>query len=118
MPSINQWAIYRATLDPVLGSEQRGTRPVVVISHDDFNHLMPTVTILPMTSQKPGRRLYPNEVLLPAGTANLPVASLVLIHQIRTVAQERLSSCYGVINDCQLQQAIIRDLQVHLPYGP
>jgi mRNA interferase MazF len=115
--TITQWAIYRASLDPVIGSEQRGTRPVVVISHDDFNRLMPTVTILPLTSHKSGRRVYPNEVLLPSGTAGLSVASLVSVHQIRTIAKSRLSLCYGVIDDLQLRQAIIRALQVHLPYG-
>jgi mRNA interferase MazF len=115
--TVTQWAIYRATLDPVIGSEQRGTRPVLVISHNDFNRLMPTVTILPLTSHKPGRRVYLNEVLLPSGTAGLPSASLGLVHQIRTVAKSRLSTYYGVIDDIQLRQAIIRALQVHLPYG-
>jgi len=93
--TVTQWAVYRATLDPVIGSEQRGTRPVLVISQDDFNRLMPTVTILPLTSHKPGRRVYPNEVLLPPGTASLPSASLVLVHQIRTIAKSRLSTYYG-----------------------
>ena len=117
MSIITQWAVYRASLDPVIGSEQRGTRPVVVSSHDDFNRLMPTITVLPLTSHKAGRRVYPHEVLLPSGTAGLSAASLVLVHQIRTVAKSRLSICYGVIDDPQLQQAIIRALQVHLPYG-
>lgn len=39
MPDILQWAVYRATLDPVVGSEQRGTRPVLVVSHEAFHRL-------------------------------------------------------------------------------
>lgn len=56
-----QWHIFRATLDPVTGSEQRGTRPVLVVSDEDFNELMPVVTILPLTSRKPGRSSIPTK---------------------------------------------------------
>jgi len=43
------WAIFIANLNPVKGSEQRGNRPVLVISDEDFNQTMPVVTILPLT---------------------------------------------------------------------
>ncbi|MGH9339941.1 MAG: type II toxin-antitoxin system PemK/MazF family toxin [Acidobacteriota bacterium] len=46
----------------MVGSEQAGTRPVLVISDQDFNQLMPVITVLPLTSRKPGRKIYPNEV--------------------------------------------------------
>jgi mRNA interferase MazF len=64
--SIKKWHIYRADLDPVVGSEQGKTRPVVVISEDEINDLLNIVNVLPVTSRKPERNIYPNEVLLEA----------------------------------------------------
>ena len=45
-----QWAVFEADLDPVRGSEQRGRRPVLVVSDEDFNVAIPRVTVLPLTS--------------------------------------------------------------------
>jgi mRNA interferase MazF len=107
MKKIHKWRIYRANLDPITGSEQGGTRPVLVVSEDDLNDLLNCVNVLPITSRKPNRRVYSNEVLLPSGSANLPNESLVLAHQIRTVDKTRLSNAYGDISDSTLQTAII-----------
>jgi len=51
-----KWRIFIANLNPVKGSEQRGNRPVLVISDEDFNQVMPVITILPITSLKQGRK--------------------------------------------------------------
>lgn len=59
-----RWSIYLVNLDPTIGSEQGKTRPVLVISDDDVNAILPVINILPLTSLKQGRRIYPNEVLL------------------------------------------------------
>ena len=59
-----RWAIWRANLDPVVGSEQGLTRPVLMISDDTINELINTVNIIPITSRKSSRLIYPNEVLL------------------------------------------------------
>ena len=61
-----RWHIFPASLDPVIGSEQGRTRPVLIISEEEINQILPVVNILPITSGKPGRRIYPNEVLIPA----------------------------------------------------
>ena len=61
-----KWSIWRANLDPVIGSEQGKSRPVLIISEDDVNELLNIVNIIPITSRKPGRLIYPNEVLLPS----------------------------------------------------
>ena len=45
-----KWGIFRAGLNPIVGSEQRGTRPVIVVSDEDFNMVMPVVTVLPVTA--------------------------------------------------------------------
>lgn len=109
-----QWHIFQANLDPVTGSELRGTRPVLVISDEDFNQLMPVVTVLPLTSRKPGRQVYPNEVLLPKGTAGLPEDSIVMAHQIRTISKTRLTDLYGAIQNKTLRESIRQALKVHL----
>ncbi len=75
---IRKWRIYKASLDPVTGSEQGKTRPVLVVSEDMSNNLLHVINVLPITSRKPGRRVYPNEVLLPAGSGGLPNESIIL----------------------------------------
>src|SRR3990170_8446194 len=93
-----RWGIFRAAQGSGEGSEQAGRRPAMVISNDSFNEVMPIVTVLPLTSLKPGRRIYPSEVLLSRGEANLPADSIVLAHQIRTISKTRLRNRYGHIN--------------------
>lgn len=94
---VSQWSIWLANLDPVVGSEQGKTRPVLVISETALNNLLPVVNVLPLTSLKPNRRIYPNEALLPAGTAGLASESLVLCYQIRTLDKKRLLREFGIV---------------------
>ena len=89
--------IFLADLNPVIGSEQRGKRPVLVVSDEVFNSVMPVVTILPLTSLKKGRRIYPNEVLLPKGIGGLSTDSIILAHQIRTISKQRLGKLLGFV---------------------
>lgn len=109
-----KWAIFIANLNPVKGSEQRGNRPVLVISDEDFNQTMPVVTILPLTSLKQGRKVYPNEALLSKGVALLPHDSLVLAHQVRTISKARLQKRMGGIKETELMDAINNALRIHL----
>ncbi len=109
-----KWGIFVADLNPVIGSEQKGTRPVLVISDEDFNRVMPVVTVLPLTSLKEGRRVYPNEVLLKKGTGDIPHDSIILAHQIRTISKNRLRDSLGSINDHSAHNAINDALRVHL----
>ncbi len=80
-----RWNIFLANLDPVVGSEQGKTRPVVVVSEEEVNRLLSVLNVLPITSMKPGRNIYPNEVLLPSNHSGLPKDSIVLCYQIRTL---------------------------------
>ncbi len=111
---IYKWSVFMADLNPVIGSEQQGRRPVLVISDETTNTVMPVVTILPLTSLKKGRRIYPNEALLKKGVAGLDSDSIVLAHQIRTISKQRLMSCLGEISDTALQSQINDALRVHL----
>lgn len=96
---MQKWQIYRASLDPVVGSEQGKSRPVLVISEDAVNSLLNVVNVLPITTRKEGRRIYPSEVLLPANLAGLPNESIVLSYQIRTIDKLRLTHKYGELTD-------------------
>jgi len=57
--------VVEADLDPTRGSEQRGTRPVLIVNNEDFNDAVRNVTVLPLTSTRRG--LYPSGVWIPAG---------------------------------------------------
>ncbi|MFH0913957.1 MAG: type II toxin-antitoxin system PemK/MazF family toxin [Chloroflexota bacterium] len=107
-----QWAVMEANLDPVAGAEQKGTRPVLIVSNEEFNQAMPNVTVLPLTSTQ--RRLYPSEVLLAEGRAGQPVKSIIMAHQIRTISKQRLGRLLGYLDDPQLQQEVQRAIKEHL----
>ena len=103
----NKWSIWRANLDPVIGSEQGKSRPVIIVSEDDINTLLNIVNIIPITSRKSGRIIYPNEALLPAEKNGLEKESIALCHQIRTIDKNRLSKKYGQITSKTLQNEIV-----------
>lgn len=109
-----KWGVFLADLNPVIGSEQKGKRPVLVVSDEDFNSLMPVVTVVPITSLKPRRRVYPNEAMLEKGVAGLEARSLALAHQIRTISKERLVTRIGVVTEEAVRGAVVDALKVHL----
>ncbi|MEW6410597.1 MAG: type II toxin-antitoxin system PemK/MazF family toxin [Nitrospirota bacterium] len=109
-----KWGIFIADLNPVQGSEQRGKRPVIVVSDENFNKFMPVVTVLPITSLKEGRKVYPNEVMLKQGMGSIPQDSIILAHQIRTISKQRLKDLIGAIDDYKTKEAINDALRVHL----
>ncbi len=96
---VKRWSIYRANLDPVIGSEQGKSRPVLIISDDNVNNLLSIVNIIPITTRKPNRVIYPNEVQLNSGEYGLKNESILLCHQIRTIDKRRISNYYGEIKD-------------------
>lgn len=110
-----QWHIFLAILDPTTGAEQAGRRPVLVISREHINQVLPVVNVLPLTSRKsPQRTIYPNEVLLPAGVAGLQIDSIVLCYQIRTLDKRRLEREIGKLTDLALRAAITEALRFQL----
>ena len=97
------------------GSEQAGRRPVLVVSREQINQLLFVVNVIPLTSRKSDARvIYPNEVLLPAGTAGLPLDSIALCYQIRTLDKSRLEQDLGELRDPTLQQAILEAIRFQL----
>lgn len=110
MPA-RRWDVMDANLDPVTGAEQRGRRPVIVVSNDEFNESMPNVTVLPLTSTK--RRLYPSEVFLPAGAAGQPRDSIIMAHQVRTISRQRLGGLVGHLEDPELRRQVCDAIAEH-----
>ncbi len=102
-----KWSIWRANFDPVIGSEQGKSRPVLIISEDDINELLNIVNIVPITSRKEGRITYPNEVLLSYGKYGLENESIALCHHIRTIDKKRLSKQYGKVTDKKDKDQIV-----------
>jgi mRNA interferase MazF len=82
--------VYDAGLDPVEGSEQRGSRPVVVISRDAINESSPVVSAAPCTTYREGRRIYPSQVLVKAPEGGLDADSVILGEQVRVLDKKRL----------------------------
>lgn len=83
-----------AALDPVIGSEQGGTRPVLIIQNDIGNRHGTTVIIAALTARQKKPAL-PTHVLVPAGVAGLWRDSMVLTEQVRTVERSRLLRFLG-----------------------
>ena len=110
-----KWSIWIADLNPVVGSEQGNRRPVLVVSESKLNELLPVVNVLPITSRKANRRVYPNETLLNATAENgLINESIVLCYQIRTLDKSRLTRQLGNIDSTLTQNEIIEALKFQL----
>jgi mRNA-degrading endonuclease toxin of MazEF toxin-antitoxin module len=84
--------LFWAELAPRSGSEQRGRRPVVVISHDAFNEAEAwrSVIVVPLSTSRQQARRGPTAVALGKDTAGLAVASVVLCHQVTTLDRAKL----------------------------
>jgi len=107
-----QWAVMKANLDPGAGSEQKGIRPVLIVSNEEFNQAISNITVLPLTSTK--RNLYPSEVFLPKGKAGQPSDSIIMAHQIRTISKKRLRDLVGYLEDASLQHEVNEAIKEHL----
>ena len=103
MAQILRGEIYWADLEPTRGNEQRGLRPVLVLSHDVFNSRSGTVIAMALTSQ-PQRAGFP--LTLELDTSSLPKKSWVKISQIRTLSTERIKNKVGSVSGEELAQAI------------
>ncbi|MFO7816345.1 MAG: type II toxin-antitoxin system PemK/MazF family toxin [Thermodesulfobacteriota bacterium] len=110
--NIRRGQCYLAALDPAAGSEIAKTRPVLAISNNLNNKYSGTVTILPITSKRTDR-IYPFEVFLPGGTANLPKDSKIKADQIRTLDKNRLIKYLGEVENVLMQQ-INKAAKIHL----
>ena len=110
---VDKWDIRFCNLDPTRGSEQRGTRPVLVVSSDAVNHALPVSTVLPLSALKPSDKIYPTEVLLTAKITGLPNDSAAMVQQIRMVAHIRLDKMSGRLEDVAVREQIVEALRMY-----
>ena len=103
MASILRGDIYWADLNPVIGSEQGGLRPVLVLSHNVFNERSGTVIAVALTSQ-PQRPGFP--LTLELNEKHLPKKSWVKISQIRTLSIKRIGKKIATVSDEELSLII------------
>lgn len=100
---IKRGDIYFADLSPVLGSEQGGVRPVLVIQNDVGNKYSPTVIVSAITSQLTKAKL-PTHIELSSHDYRLPKDSVVLLEQIRTLDKRRLKEKITVIDEHKMKE--------------
>lgn len=94
LAEIKRGQIYMADLNPVIGSEQGGIRPVVIIQNDRGNHFGPTVIVAAITGQV--KKELPTHTKIK--TTGLPKESTALLEQIRTVDKTRLLEKIGEVS--------------------
>lgn len=94
---IRRGDIYYADLSPVLGSEQDGIRPVLVVQNNVGNKYSPTIIVLPITSKMKSK--LPTHIKLEGEKCGLPKDSIILAEQIRTIDKIRLKKKVGKISD-------------------
>ena len=94
---IKRGDIYYANLNPVIGSEQGGTRPVLIISNDVGNKHSPTVIVAPITSRIHTKAKLPTHTLI-NDFEGLDKNSIILFEQIRTIDKQRLRKYVGIRN--------------------
>ena len=96
--------VYWADLIPRSGSEQKGRRPVVVISHDGFNQSprWQSIIVIPISTSASQARRGPTVVMIPRGTGGLPAESCAVCHQVTTLDRAKLTSRIGVLPDAVL----------------
>ena len=90
--------MFYADLSPVIGSEQGGNRPVLIIQNDLGNKYSPTVIAAAITSQSNKTKL-PTHIEIRENTSGLKNNSVVLVEQIRTIDKSRLKEKIGHIDD-------------------
>ncbi len=103
MEQVKRGQIYYADLSPVVGSEQGGTRPVLVIQNDVGNKYSPTVIACAVTSQLTKAKL-PTHIEVRQGQFGLPKDSVILLEQIRTLDKRRLKEKIGQLDSATMSK--------------
>ena len=111
--SVKRGDIYYADLSPVVGSEQGGLRPVLIIQNDVGNKYSPTVIAAAITSKMDKNKL-PTHIDIYADAVGLAKDSVVLLEQVRTIDKRRLKEKMGHLDD-----ALMRDVNnaINISFG-
>ena len=101
--TVKRGEIYYADLSPVIGSEQGGTRPVLIVQNDVGNKFSPTVIAAAITSQRFKTNL-PTHIRVNADGCGLAKDSIVLLEQVRTLDKKRLREKMGYLSETQMRK--------------
>lgn len=110
--TIKRGEIYYADLSPVVGSEQGGVRPVLIVQNDVGNKFSPTVIAAAITSQRFKTNL-PTHIQVDAQECGLSKDSIVLLEQVRTIDKKRLKEKMGNLDEGDMSR-VNRALSVSL----
>ena len=113
--TVKRGDIYYADLSPVVGSEQGGIRPVLIVQNDIGNRYSPTVIAAAITSQKEKAKL-PTHIEVCGESCGLAKNSIVLLEQIRTIDKKRLKEHMGTLDDSSMS-LINRALSISFGLG-
>lgn len=113
--TVKRGDIYYADLSPVVGSEQGGVRPVLIVQNDVGNKYSPTVIAAAITSQREKAKL-PTHIEVQAESCGLSKNSVVLLEQIRTIDKKRLKEHMGTLDDNSMNK-INRALSISFGLG-
>ena len=102
---IKRGDMFYADLSPVIGSEQGGIRPVLIIQNDTGNKYSPTVIAAAITSQT-GKNKLPTHIEIGSKDNGLKADSVVLTEQIRTIDKSRLKEKIGHIDDNKIMSRV------------
>lgn len=111
--NVRRGDIYYADLSPVVGSEQGGTRPVLIVQNDTGNRYSPTVIAAAITSQI-GKARLPTHITVPGREVGLSKDSVILLEQIRTLDKRRLREHMGRLTDAQMSKV---DTAIAVSFG-
>ncbi len=100
--TVRRGDIFYADLSPVVGSEQGGTRPVLIVQNDTGNRYSPTVIAAAITSQT-GKARLPTHINIAGGSVGLSKDSVILLEQVRTIDKRRLREHMGKLDDQHMQ---------------
>ena len=101
--TVKRGDIYYADLSPVVGSEQGGIRPVLIVQNDIGNKFSPTVIAAAITSQRDKTDL-PTHIKVDADGCGLSKDSIVLLEQVRTIDKQRLKEKMGSLDDLSMDK--------------
>jgi mRNA interferase MazF len=101
---VTQGEIWKADLNPVIGSEQAGWRPVVIVSGNLLNQNLPIVIAIPLTTKI--KRCKGNPILTPSPSNGLAHDSEMLVFHIRSLSKDRLMQRMGQVDPKELSMAI------------
>lgn len=101
--SVKRGDIFYADLSPVVGSEQGGVRPVLIVQNDTGNRHSPTVIAAAITSQM-GKTKLPTHISVSPVNCGLPKESIILLEQVRTLDKRRLREKTGRLSDSMMRQ--------------